>query len=284
MDVSKMLLDNSLESYSSIGCVHHVKVDAPKYCSLARVKRWVYQICKLALPKEQLKTGMHVPDSNLKPNENQLIFGFTEPAPITDLVLADQILIDYFESFTKQPQQKKQETPKPAEKVQKVNDDDLWSDTENGKENHGNKAYIKPDANPFAENRQNEPKFAPPIFEDNNDDDDEYSEGKMMSYFMGNEEEEEDINEDTLTDPAPDNLNETLTEEQLADIEELLTEEFSQVDLTSFTEVDDDETFDRASLSSNAFTENFDSCSTIVDDCDGYSEFEFDELAYQRRH
>lgn len=69
--------DNLLEKFKkneyenwSFGCMHHYRVDAPKYCTLARVKRWVYKLCCIVLPENEIKAGKHLPnplDTN-KPN------------------------------------------------------------------------------------------------------------------------------------------------------------------------------------------------------------------------
>lgn len=54
LNVREKLLKNHWEDFS-IGCTHHIKVDANKYCTLARVKRWAFRICQLLLPPSEFK-------------------------------------------------------------------------------------------------------------------------------------------------------------------------------------------------------------------------------------
>lgn len=75
LNLRAKLENNQWEDWS-FGCMHHFHVDAPKYCTLARVKRWAYKICCLILPQHEIKMGTHSPD----PLE-------TEPCNVTQRLL-----------------------------------------------------------------------------------------------------------------------------------------------------------------------------------------------------
>lgn len=76
----EILLKNIWENYS-IGCRHHFRQDAPKYCTLARVKRWAFHICNLILSQDEMRVNSHFPCDTLQKeptNEIQMLMVWKE--------------------------------------------------------------------------------------------------------------------------------------------------------------------------------------------------------------
>jgi piRNA pathway germ-plasm component len=73
-----------------------------KYCTLARVKRWAYHICKLILTPSEIKTGKHVPNQakTERQEEEQLLvkellpFNFDEILDDSSKIVATETIVN----------------------------------------------------------------------------------------------------------------------------------------------------------------------------------------------
>lgn len=77
LNVHEFFLKSQWDSWN-IGCVYHFYVDASKYCTLARVKRWAFQIFANILSPSEIQPNVHQPNSKSIPNEMQIMVVFND--------------------------------------------------------------------------------------------------------------------------------------------------------------------------------------------------------------